>query len=510
MKQVRLLMAGLVALSLWGCGSGGGGAHSADPLADGRAALDRLAAGKETANQQKFQTILDLFLQAVRKNPDSSEAHFGAAICLAAIVTQQIDGPEAIPAGGAGRSRAGDPPVVGSPPDSGEFPPTPPDRPEPDTPMPRHHVLGILWNLDRGLSNPFYLLHMLAPIADIRSGLIPFYGYFGDAPERRLQMLKDLTQVSEHLEKVEADPNFSFTLPKADREGRTIVIGLPEVYLFHAYMQSLRAEIALSLAYIRDPGSWLPPFFSPPFSGETSPGAPGGGGGRMRPIFSPRLLDRNEDGRLSPDEYLPPSPFLTLRDAGLLQTAQKAMLAVAEKGEQGIAGALQRPAGDDSFLIPNTPYVAKALTEMRDHALPLIRQVAAGPVTVEIPVYEPYPLPMLQKALKGTTGRSARLRAGNDAIFRLRPSSGESDPPSSCPLPPCFDPPLRLEKVTIHLAAWFAIPPPDLKAFAPTFTLDEDGWIQPEQTVYPDGTFGGLFPEGLPRVFALDYAFHGL
>ena len=230
----------------------------------------------------------------------------------------------------------------------------------------------------------------------------------------------------------------------------------------------------------------------------------------MHPIFSPRLLDKNEDGRLTPDEYLPPSPFLTLRDASLLTTVQKAMLAVAEKGEKGIAGVLERPAGDSRFLIPNTAEVAQALIEMRDHALPLIRQAAVGPVTLEIPVYEPYPLPMLAEALKAAGSRSARLRAGNDALFRLRPLSGESDPPVSGPLPPPFDPPIRMQKVTIHLAAWFASPPPDLKAFAPTFVLDESGWPQPEQTLYPDETFGGLFPEGLPRLFALDHAFHGL
>jgi hypothetical protein len=67
-----------------------------------------------------------------------------------------------------------------------------------------------------------------------------------------------------------------------------------------------------------------------------------------------------------------------------------------------------------------------------------------------------------------------------------------------------------MAKVTINLAAWFANPPSDLKAFAPTFTLDENGWPNPDQTRYPDATFGGLFPEGLPRLFSLDHAFHGL
>ena len=55
-----------------------------------------------------------------------------------------------------------------------------------------------------------------------------------------------------------------------------------------------------------------------------------------------------------------------------------------------------------------------------------------------------------------------------------------------------------MQKITINIAAWFAAPPPDLKAFAPTVPLTPEGWPQFDLAVFPDMTFGGLFPNGLP------------
>ena len=97
---------------------------------------------------------------------------------------------------------------------------------------------------------------MLAPVVDFENGYLPFFPGQSGTQEvaRRQKLLADLTTVSQDLEKVEADPSFTFTL-SGGTSGQTRVLGLPEVYLFDAYVQSQRVKVALSLAYIREGGS---------------------------------------------------------------------------------------------------------------------------------------------------------------------------------------------------------------------------------------------------------------
>jgi hypothetical protein len=485
MKRVYALLAGLAALSLWGCGGGGGGQNT-NALTIGRSQLNKLAAGEQPTTTQNLQSALDLFLQAVRNDPASPEANFGAAVCMTGVVAMEADGVTAstviTPSGTSGQgggSSSGPPAPSGgaTSPDDGVIPPAPPDHPQPVRPIPAHHFLGLLWNLDRGLSNPYVLLHMLAPLNDLRFGMLGYYGEDPDFVTRRQQMLAKLNTVVDYLAKVEADPNFTTTLPLPHRNGKFVTVGLPEVYLFDAYVNSMRAEIALSLAYIRDTGDWQPPV--PPVmimgSSVTTMIYP------MPPIIWP---DPDKDGKLTPNEYLPPSPFLTLRNPKLLTTAQQAMLAVADRAAKGIAGVLARSA-DADFLIPNTPEISAALTEVRDHVLPLIQQAATGPVTLEIP--HPVPLPMM--TMQALSAASHGMAAGMQPM----PMDGPPSIPGDNPLPQPV-----MEKITLNLAAWFATPPPDLKVFAPTIPLGEDGWPQFDKAVYPDPTFGGLFPDGLP------------
>lgn len=520
MRLARLLSIGMAATllpGLFGCGGGsGGGSSNTNALVAGRSAMKQLASGEKPANEQTLQTILDLFLQAIQQNPNSSEAHFGAAVCLAGQIAQEVDGsssagsaglasPPAPPAapgkpGSPGRPNGGggNAPSPPSPPngrlsaavaagDPVEIPPTPPGKPEPQ-PLPPHRTLGLFWNLDNSLANPYVLLHMLAPISDLRLGLLPYFGYPQDDAARRQKMLDGLNTVADHLAKVEADPNFSVTLPDVDANGATVTVGLPEVLLFDAYVQSMRAEIALSLAYVRDPGpSWNPPTIEPqPMSPSLSitDSVSGGPGFPIPTGFA--YLDKNGDGMLTPAEYLPPSPYLTLRDARLLQTAQQAMLAVAEREQKGIEGILARPA-TGSFLVPNVPDVQKALGEIRDSVIPLIKQAATGPFTIDVPRWD-----MVQAPPDGTIvplGASARR---GRRVFELGPISGGGGGSADGTL---FQP--RMEKVTINIAAWFANPPPDLKTFAPTLTLSAGGWPDPSKAVYPDKTFSGLFPGGI-------------
>lgn len=528
MKKARLLLVGASALALWGCG-GGGSASNTNPLVGGREALTQLASNKTVTTTGSLQSALTLFQQALQKDPNSSEAHFGAAVCLMGSIAQQIDGGEVgiatVPPSGrpviAGRSalgkraggrEAGSSPghagpgfVLPSPPAQGSVPPAPPNgsvTPEPIEPV---HTLGLFWFLDRGLSNPSTLLNMLSPVSDLQLGLIPYYGYAGDAQDvaRRQQMLTDLATVAQHLQTVEADANFTIMLPAPDQNGQTVSIGLPEVYLFDAYVQSLRVSTALSLAYNRDPGtSGLLP---PPTSGGGGTIGSGGTTGAPTPPSPPifvhggrdavldppppgspfRDLDKNADGKLTPDEYLPASPFLTLRDASYFQTAQAAMLNIVDRETRGIAGVLARPA-TGSFLLPNSADVKAALISVRDNVLPLIQQAAVGPITLTVPRYEVIPL-------LATGGGSTVHPVISNNLYTQGVVATSS--PTIAPNPDWVVP---TENITLNVAAWFAHPPADLKVFAPTYTLDSIGYPNYKLTTYPDATFGGLFPNGLP------------
>jgi len=488
--------------------------------------MNEMASGQTAANSQSLQQILDLFEQAVQHDPASSEAHFGAAVCLAAKIAEDVDGqptetpmPPAPPAApGKPEGSAGNggttppsppaPPALGNrtagpavgPNETGETPPVPPGPDEPK-PIPRHRTLGLFWNIDNSLSSPNMLLHVLAPISDLRFGFAPYFGYPHDNAKRRLTMLEKLNTVVEHLAKVEADPDFKVTLPDADSNGKTVTVGLPEVYMFDAYVQSLRAKLALSLSYVRDSGSsWMPPVPMTAIGTGTGtsgggvvsnsdPGGNGGGGGGsiglpIEPFAA--AMDKNHDGKLTPDEYLPPSPYLTLRDAKLLQTAKQAMLAVVDRERKGIEGVLARPA-DGSFLIPNVAAVQQALTAIRDKVLPIIEQAATGPFTIEIPRWDP-PVSDPEWQKNQIPVNSDR----EDVVFASPATTGVSGGGSGA-----FPWVVRTETLKVNIAAWFANPPADLKTLAPTLTLGSDGWPDSTKSVYPDKTFAGLFPDGI-------------
>jgi hypothetical protein len=390
------------------------------------------------------------------------------------------------------------------PPNSGAVPPAPPGHTVPIKPLHPPHHLSLLWNIDSGLANPYTLLNMLAPIGSLQYGLIPFYGYSADTADvaRRQKLLAKLDTVVQNLEAVEAKADFSTTLPDPNRQGQTVAVGLPEVYLFDAYVNSLRAEVALSLAYVRDPGGVqlvptpmplnggpekIRPAIFAVGSGESGPGSIGTIAPDPTTIFG--ALDKNKDNKLIPTEYLPASPYLTLRDASLLATAKQAIQAVSAKETLGIAGVLNRPT-DAVFLVPNTEQVRAALTEVRDHVLPLLKDAISGPVEIELPLYTP-----LNNAVQSADPPPVPPGTNAGGVFSIQPppAPGSAGPPA----PPVF----TTEKVTVNIAAWFETPPPDLKVFAPTFTLGAGGIPDLTKTTYPDPTFGGLYPKGLPSDF---------
>ena len=510
--QTRFLLATvgtLSGLALWGCGAGGGGSTgtlpTGDPLANGRAALNRVASGAVSSDTTTLQGILEQFQQALQQKPDSADAHFGIALCLAGVAGNELDGGSGTGATGSGAVTSppdvtvGSGPSLPAPPGSGEVPPAPPGHSQPIHPLPPVHQLSLLWNIDSSLANPYALLNMLAPIGSLQYGLIPFYGYAQDSSDvaRRQKLLATLDTVVQNLQAVEATPGFSTTLPNPNRQGQTVAVGLPEVYLFDAYVNSLRAEVALSLAYVRDPGGVqlvpspatgagapAPAIFAVSSAGSAAGNA---GGGPSQPSTIYIALDKNHDGKLSPAEYLPASPYLTLRDPALLATAQQAMQAVVDRETKGIDGVLARPA-DAAFLVSNTQQVQQLLAEVRDHVAPLIKQASTGPVTIELPHYQP-----LNTAVQTADPPPPPPGSNQGGVFSIQPppAPGGSEPPA----PPVF----TTESVTVNLAAWFAHPPADLKAFAPTFTLSSQGVPDIGLTSYPDPTFGGLYPNGLPK-----------
>lgn len=489
-------------LTLVGCGGGGSSQSSqtSDPLATGRAALIRLAGSQSAADTTTLQSILKQFELALKLRPDSADARFGIALCLAGVAGNQLDGGPASgetaqPGGGSSSGSGGQLPNA---PTTGEVPPAPPGHGMPIQPLPPAHRLSLLWNIDSALSNPYALLNMLAPIGSLQYGLIPFYGYAQDSSDvaRRQTLLANLDTVAANLVAIEAHPDFTTTLPDPTRGGQLVTVGLPEVYLFDAYVNSLRAEVALSLAYIRDPGGiQLIPTPVPVTGGGSGfepaifavgTGGPGNtGSGTPSTIYV--ALDANHDGKLSPSEYLPPSPYLTLRSPDLLTKAQQAMQAIVDRENKGIAGVFARPA-DGVFLVSDTAQVRATLTEVRDHVLPLIGQAATGPITLDLPHFHP-----LSDAIHSADPPPPPPGSNAGGVFSFYPpgAPGGSEPP----LPPIFD----TEKVTVDIAAWFKQPPRDLKVFAPIYRLNAAGIPDPKLTKYPDSTFGGLFPSGLPR-----------
>ncbi|MBM3495832.1 MAG: hypothetical protein FJX72_16140 [Armatimonadetes bacterium] len=481
MKTLLVWAAILAVIASVGCG--GGGEPQGDSLTMGRSALFGMASGDQPATRSGLSSALSLLERAMAAQPDSSEARWWTAVCLVGMVGMDIGGETTVPpmpddpttvdwgSSGSGSSEGW---VVPDPGDR-DIPAAPPDHDGPVPPVEPPQRIGLVWNLRHAISNPYTYLTLLGPVADIRLGLVSVMGYPGDDAQARIATLARLDEADRLLTQVEADAGFSTTLPDPDADGATIKIGLPEVHLLHAYAHVLRAEVALSLAYVRDIGPLTLTAFA-----ESRPDGDG--------LWDPfRMLDSNGDKQLTPNEYLPGDPFLTLRDAAYMQTAQSAILSSVRQAEAGCAGVLARTE-TDGYLINNASPYREALAEMRDTALPLLRQAATGPVEFQTPHYEVEPI-------DGTDPVGPAPCAGDGRMtFELDPDPGD-----------CYGwgtTRIVMRTIRINVAAWFASPPPDLKALAPTLGLASDGWLDPEKVSFPDLTFAGLFPDGIePRDF---------
>ena len=261
MKQIRVLLTCIslsgAALAVYGCGGGGGGGAASvtsDPLTSARAALNGMASGSQTTTTQSLNSALTLFQQALKADPTDPTARFGEAVALAGVCTDLMDGGTTTvppPGGGIGSgsgsgssgsgvatplatksahnaapTRAGGGqyagPNIPAPPATGTVPPVPPNVTSTPPPASPDNTLGLIWFLDRGLSNPYTLLEELGPVTDLHLGLMPFSGYASDGSDvaRREKLLTDLGTILSDLAVVEADSSFTYTLPAlSDQNG---------------------------------------------------------------------------------------------------------------------------------------------------------------------------------------------------------------------------------------------------------------------------------------------------
>ena len=525
LKRLALLSPfALVLLSLWGCGGGSGAspASSGDALTRANAQLNQMSSGLQPSDSATLNATLSLFNDALKQNPGSPQALFGQTICQAGLTAATLETNFGLPVSAA-TTGSGSLSAVGLGTSTGQAtPPSPGNHPTAGALTASAARLGLFWHVGETVGNSDTLLMPLTPLAGLRYGLIPLYGYAADDVANRQQALQQLNTVTQNLQTLEANPKFATTLIIVGSPRGGSKIGLPEVYLFDAYINSLRAQLALSLAYNRDPGI-NNPLSGPPLRPDELDGGVVYGddpiGNENPSPHPPRLgasygsLDTNGDGKLTPDEYLAASPFLTLRDAGMLQTAKQALLAAADKQAKGIQGIFARPTisrfqanGNDGFLISNIdntipnsidPNAGVVITNSSvthvglDYTLnnipPILKQATVGTVTLYMPLYAP----ATQGYVSSVPAKSAvRRHIGKTRrVFLLGYQGGTDAEPFQTG---------RVTQVTFNLAAWIAHPPADLKAFAPTYTLQSGGYIDFTKTTYPDPTFGGLYPNGLP------------
>ena len=488
-----ILAAISIGSALSGCGSGSSGGSTVNSLLAGRSALNNLASGQQTPSAAALSDAVSLFQQAVQQNGNDTTARFGDAISLAGLVGFEMDGfspgSSGTSSGSVGSGISSMPvqtvPLPPTPPGLAStsttttslvpstIPPAPPNYNGVPQTSPPDNSAGLIWNLNTIVSNPLSLMSMLSPITDLRYGLMPFAGYEEDNSSQREQMLTQLNQADADLTSVESDASFTYQLTL--NSGKTVTIGIPEVQLFHAYIDTLRVQLAFSLAYIRS------------VSGSSNV---------PLPAIGKPPVDLNGDGKLEPNEYLPPSPYLTLRSATYFTTAQQALAGTTAEETNGIAGVLARPSdGSGGYLIPNSTQVNQLLSMVQKTIIPTLQQLSTGPTVLQMPIIGYGPLFAAAQTQLPTMATTSGLDIGQ--IPYLAGGGSTDAPVITLPADPV------MKSVTINLTAWFSNPPPDLKVFAPTYPINSNGHPILSQGVYPDPTFGGLFPDGLPTSFLL-------
>lgn len=215
----------IVCVSLWGCG-GGTNIHTdttGSALTRAETQLNQMSSGLQSADDTTLNATLSLFNDALKQNPRSPQALFGQAICQAGITAGSLETNSGMPVSAA-TAGSGSVSAGGLATSTGQATlPTPGNEPYTGSLVLSSTRPGLLWHLGEGVGNPNTLLMPLAPVANLRYGLISLYGYAGDDVANRQQALQQLNVVTQNLQTLEANPDFATTLiivgsPRGDRK----------------------------------------------------------------------------------------------------------------------------------------------------------------------------------------------------------------------------------------------------------------------------------------------------
>ncbi len=409
-----------------GCGGGGGngnggsgggtgtGGVTPPTLAPAIAGLNSIVRGSQAVTVSNLTTLAGQFDQARQADPTNKDAQLGFAVSTAAIASAQaaaLGGGTSLPAirvASVGNSSSALSPGIRT----AQF-----------------SQALVLWRLPQFLSGggaaPWPRAADFLPTGALEARLQP-----RSVSVTPIQVQTELTALDASLVKVEAalkvvesDPNYSYTLADPAKPTDTtasVKIGVAEIQILSAVVSTVRSLANAGLAYNADPGTF-------DFSMPVPSGVFGG-------------------ATVSPAQYLPAAPFLTLATDGgsRMGNVKSELSATAVSGIAAIESVKTR--SNAGFLLdPGTLVTSNQLSQ----------------VEVQITSYQTF-LTSVQTIPVGTHAGTINMK--------------------------------------VNLAAFLDHPPTDLRALLPTLAVSNDnsGTTNLTMNGFPDPTFGGIFPDGLP------------
>lgn len=394
-----------------GPGTGGPGAGGTPPtLAPAIAGLNAIVRGTQAVTVTSITTTAGQFDQARQADPTNKDAQLGFAVSEAVLASVQVaglGGGTIIPAARSANSAL-------------------------LSPTARTAQLSqalVLWRLPQFLSNGGAAAWPRAaeflPTSALTAQMSPRSSSVTPVQVQTALTALDanLVQVEAALKVVESDPNYTYTLADPSKTGdatATVKIGGAEIQLLSAVVSTVRSVANAGLAYNADPGAFS-------FKAQVPTG-----------ILSGALV--------SPAQYLPAGPFLTLASDGAARmgNVHSELNSTALSGIAAIDSVRTR--SNAGFLLnPGTLVSSDQLSQLQ----------------AQIAVYQTY-----------LTGSQTVPLTLNGTTINTR----------------------------VNLSAFLDHPPADLRVLLPTLptSTDSSGLTSLTMNGFPDKTFGGIFPDGLP------------
>lgn len=397
-----------------GTGTSGTGTGGTTPptLAPAIASLNSLVRGSQPVTVTSLTGVAAQFAQATQADPTNKDAQLGFAVSEAALASAQaanLTGGTVVPALRAANASASLSPAAHTTQISQAL---------------------VLWRLPQFLSRAGGIQLPSAadflPTGALQSRLQPRAASVTPAQVQTQLAALDasLVQVESSLSVVESDPNYTYTLADPSKPSdttATVKIGSAEIQILSAVVGVVRSVTNAGLAYNADPGSFN-------FNAQVPAS-----------IFS--------GATVSPAQYLPPSPFLTLMPDGgaRLATVKLELNGTANSGVTAIEAVKTRN---------NAGYLLNPGT--------LVTSGQLDAAETKIKAYQTF--------LSGTQSTPFTVH-GNTISTR------------------------------VNLSAFLDHPPTDLRAFLPILPVSSNsGDTTLTFSNFPDATFGGIFPDGLPSV----------